>query len=158
MHAFTPLAQFGDPPIDPYTFRFGSAIDVVEYVRQDAYFFYGLYPRLWHLDDLGAPRCETRCSSCDGIRSWPEFPHSLYASWGEGLKTGECPPRWLIVEPWWRPDDGLPNEGDVACYSQIAELLSDLDVNLVDAVLIDKDRGSWWSMHELTTGSTKWSV
>lgn len=158
MHPFVSVATFGDPCIDPYAHQFCDAASVAGFVGRDAYFFHGLYPRLWHLGENGRPRCETRCSSCDGLRSWPEFPNSLYGSREQGLATRSCPNRWLIVEPWWRRDDGLPGEGDVACFLTIKEILNDLGVELLDAVLVSQECGCWWSMRELTTGSSTWSA
>lgn len=155
MHTYTPLhpADRMPPPIADY--RFHDALDVVEYARRDPQLMLRTFPDIWHLDDDGAVRCVSWCSSLDGLRRWAEDPYSLRRSRQEGVATGECPNRWVIVEPRLIYKNQVMHEGDVAAYRAVERELASLGVVLLDAVVLD-EHCHWWSLHELTTGTTNW--
>jgi hypothetical protein len=44
---------------------------------------------------------------------------------------------------------------DESRLEQVRQHLAEVEVNLVDAVIFD-DNGHCWSMHELTSGTTRW--
>ena len=49
-----------------------------------------------------------------------------------------------------------PDEADAWAFLELRCQLHGVGVQLLDAVVFD-DEGHWWSMHELTSGTTTWS-
>jgi hypothetical protein len=139
-------------------FRFNDALDVVEWAERDATIGWSTWPDVWHLDDCGRFCCYFKASSLDSIRHWAKDPSGLYKSRAEGLAAGDCPDRWLIVESRQAPffGESIADERDVRAFCQVRQHLAEVEVNLVDTVIFD-DNGHWWSMHELTSGTTRWS-
>ncbi len=47
------------------------------------------------------------------------------------------------------------DEADAHTFLVLSRNLAGIGLRLVDAVIFD-DEGHWWSLHELTTGTTRW--
>lgn len=64
----------------------------------------------------------------------------------------------LVIEP--RPDWLFPTgpieESDGEQLLRLRRHLAEVGVHLVDTVIVLADR--WWSLHELTSGSTEWTM
>ena len=139
-------------------FRFHDALDVVARAEVDITVGWTTWPEVWHLDDERAFCCHQKASSLDSMRRWAVDPETLFLARRQGRREGGCTNRWVIVEsrPRWRhPDESPVDERDAAAFFVVRRALSEIDVALVDAVIFD-DVGRWWSMHELTSGSTRW--
>ena len=138
-------------------FRFNDALDVVAFAEVDACMGWRTWPEVWHLDDDGVFACYYKGSSCDSLVDWAEEPWPLERSRREGLAHGGCADRWLIVDSRPRGFREPPHEADAYAFLRLREHLRDvIGVELVDAIVFD-DEGHWWSMHELTSGTTAWA-
>lgn len=137
--------------------RFNSPSDVVAWAERDPVIGWSTWPEVWHLDDDGELHCYFKGSSFDTLESWASDPYPLRRSRREGLATGYCPNRWLIVDsrPTWMESRPAPTEADAAAFAVVERELASLGVHLVDVMVFD-DQGHWWSLRELTTGSTSW--
>lgn len=110
---------------------------------------------IWHLDHDGMFACCSKGSSLDSVRTYAERPGALLRCRETDLGY-ECPDRWVILEPRHPGDDCYEvTEGDAAAFVTLRRLLGELGVSLLDVVVFDQER-HWWSMHELTTGTTIW--
>lgn len=157
MHTYIRPTTCPDPFPDIGEFRFTGALDVVAYAEVDPSVGRLTWPEAWHLDDSGAFACYYKGSSCDSLIRWAEEPWPLERSRREGLANDGCVDRWLIVDnrPVWFSEP--PGEGDVRAFLELRDHLRKvMRVELVDAVVFD-DQGHWWSMHELTSGTTAWT-
>lgn len=69
-----------------------------------------------------------------------------------------CPDYWVVLEPRhrWDPDRYEVTEGDAQAFVGLRRELARLGVTLLDVVVFDEDL-HWWSLHELTSGSTAWN-
>ncbi len=141
------------------TFRFNDALDVVEWARRDRTIGWRTWPEVWHLDDEGRFTCSSRGDSLDSIRSWAKKLGSLEVGRREGVADGGCAPRWLIIEsrPLLRTEGTTVDERDAQCFLTLRRKMVRLGVVVVDAMIFD-DECHWWSLHELTSGSTRWSA
>src|SRR4051812_40811898 len=141
------------PSLDGVVFK--GPIDVVRWAERDPTIGWSTWPVAWHLDPHGTPRGFTIGSSCDSIRTWALDARPLRRSRLEC----DCPDRWLIVEsrPRWRNNGSTVDERDALAYFNLRDEAVRFGVQIVDAMIFDDD-GHWWSMHELTTGSTVWAV
>jgi hypothetical protein len=139
--------------------RFNSTADVIDWAERDRLIGWKTWPEVWHLDDAGEVRCYYKASSCDSIQRWADDPHGLFASRNEGIRSGGCTDRWLIIESrnLWGPDEPIVSEGDAAGFVEVRRLLADIGVLLVEDVIFD-DAHHWWSMNELTSGSLAWPI
>jgi hypothetical protein len=147
-----------DAPLPPNIgeFRFNDAVDVVAYAERDLLIGLQTWPEVWHLDETGMFQCYFKGSSCDSLVRWADEPWPLERSRAEGLAHGGCVDRWVIVDSRLIRFTDPPDEGDVRAFLDLRSHLNDvIGVDLVDAVVFD-DRGHWWSMHELTSGTTAW--
>lgn len=158
MHTYTAPTECPDPFPSMTEFAFHDALDVVAYAEIDLRIGHITWPETWHLDETGTMACAFQGSSCDTLKRWSRDPSPLYRSRREGLATTGCAGRWLIVDS--RPV-GLPfrppvDNGDARAFLRLRRHLARIDVELVDAVVFD-DEGHWWSLHELTSGTTAWS-
>ena len=100
--------------------------------------------------------CYFKGSSLDSLIEWADDPWKLERSRREGLASGGCADRWLVVDsrPTWFAEP--PGECDARAFVELRARLRELiGVELVDAVVFD-DEGHWWSMQELTSGTTAW--
>lgn len=140
------------------SFRFNDALDVVAWAEQDRLLGrWKNWPEVWHLDDAGSFCCYFKGSTGGTVKGFAEDPWELHMSRAQGLREGGCPDRWLIVEsrPAWLQDGPTVDEGDAVAFHELRRELSTLGILLVDDVIFDDDF-HWWSLQELTTGSTSW--
>ena len=142
-------------PIESYRFR--DALDVVAMAEVDRCLGWRTWPEVWHLDDDGKFCCYFRAGSSDSIQRWADDPSPLHRDRAEGLRSGGCPDRWLIVDsrPNWLPQRAGVDESDAAAFVRLQDELGSIGVQLVDVVIFDDDQHRW-SLHELTTGTTRW--
>ena len=115
------------------------------------------HPDIWHLDANGQFQCYTPSYTTNSLKRYAEDPHDLFVSREHGLELGDCPSRWLFIEPLlpWN-DHPVPDEADASAFVVLRATLETIGVELVDAVMFD-DACHWWSMNELLTGSPLWS-
>src|SRR5438105_4531026 len=137
MHTYRALWTEGSVGALPdiLEYRFNDALDVIAWAEHDRTIGWKTWPEVWHLDDEGAFCCYYKASSLDSIRGWAGDPSGLHRSRREGLATGHCPRRWLIVESrqrWWY--DPVIEEGDVKAFLAVREELSTIGLALVDTV------------------------
>jgi hypothetical protein len=140
-------------------FRFHEARDVVAWAERDPTIGWKTWPEVWHLDEEGELQCCYSASSLDSIRAWADDPSDLRRSRRAGLADGGCTDQWLIIESrqQWRAGGPGPvvDERDAAAFFAVRTHLEAMGVRLLDVVIFD-DAGHWWSLHELTSGSTAW--
>lgn len=150
-----------DPELDQLpsivTYRFNRAEDVEAWARVDPTLGWKTSPEVWHLDGEGCFRCGFKGSISDSIQHWADEPWPLHRSRAEGLRDGGCAARWLILDsrPTWMPSRPRVSEADAEAFFHLRSDLASIGVNLVDAIVFD-DELHWWSLHELTSGSTIW--
>lgn len=159
MHSYDQLVtreNYVDYP-DLGSFRFRRAEDVVELARLDPFIGTATYPDVWHLDRDGEMTCRSQASSLDSLQRWAVDPWSLLMSRATGLSDGGCTPDWILIEPRpaWRHPTSVVDESDAAAFLRLRGVLARVGVNLLDAVIFD-DAQHWWSLHELTSGTTTW--
>jgi len=158
VHTYDRPSASPDPLPSIAEFPFNDALDVVAYAEVDLCIGWNTWPEVWHLDETGVLACAYKASSCESLVGWAQDPWQLERSRREGLASaGGCADRWLIVDsrPTWLSEP--PNEADARAFIELrAHLQDSIAVELVDAVVFDDD-GHWWSMHELTSGTTEWS-
>jgi hypothetical protein len=155
MHTFQPRwgdsAHDGPPEIGDFLFT--STLDVVRYAELDRASTWRTWPELWHLDDTGAFRCYSKGSSCDSVRTFAKRPAELLRCRDFDVDDS-CPDRWVIIEPrhpelrCYRVD-----EGDAAAFVKLRRALARRRVTLLDVIILNEEN-QWWSLHELTTGTT----
>ena len=68
-----------------------------------------------------------------------------------------CPDRWVIIEPRhpWLGDAYKVTEDDARAFLVLRRRLARAGVVLLDVMVFDQEF-HWWSLHELTTGTTRW--
>ena len=162
MHHYEHLVAADDPTPPPglASSRFRDPHDLDELAKVDRLLGGSTCPEAWHLDAAGRFRCGYRGSSIESIRDWADDPYPLRRSRREGLASVDgCTDRWLIVEsrPTWTCPSPTVTEADAAAFVRVRRVLADLGVHLLDCMVFD-DRGHWWSLHELTSGSLRWDL
>ncbi len=112
---------------------------------------------MWHLDADGAFACYYKGSTLDSIEQWADDPSPLHRSRIEGLRSGGCENRWVIVDsrPVWLHKPPTTDESDVEAFVKLQPALEALGVLLLDVVIFDDDQ-HWWSLREMTAGTTAW--
>ena len=160
MHAYQPLwpddRHDWEPP-SPADFTFNDALDVGAFAAFDPLVTWRTWPEVWHLDGRGRWRCCSKGSSLDSVRRFAERPSEMLGC--RAVFTGQrCPDNWVIIEPRhpWSDDRYEVNEGDAAAFLSLRSSLASLGVNLLDALVFHQEH-RWWSLHELTTGTTAWT-
>lgn len=139
-------------------FRFRDALDVVALAQVDRCIGWKTWPEVWHLDEDGAFACYHKASTVDTIQQWADDPSPLHRARIEGLRSGGCADRWVIVDsrPTWLSSRPRPDESDIEAFVRLRPALAAFGVVLLDVVVFDDDQ-HWWSLHELTDGTTTWS-
>ena len=159
MHRYERLnTELNDPCAPPIeAFRFRAALDVVALAQVDRTIGWKTWPEVWHLDEEGAFACYYKGSTLDSIRQWATDPSPLHRSRIEGLRTTGCADRWVIVDsrPTWLHGGTATDESDVEAFLRLRPTLQAFGVSLLDVVIFDDDQ-RWWSLHELTAGTTLW--
>ncbi|MGH9212650.1 MAG: hypothetical protein ACRD2C_18575 [Acidimicrobiales bacterium] len=159
MHRYEAVSTEGEvaetPPIDSVCFT--DARQVVARAQVDTCIGWMTWPEVWHLDGEGRFCCYFKGSSLDSLRGWADDPSPLRRSRLEGLRGGGCADHWVVVDsrPSWRYPAMRVGEPDVEALIQVRQALEPLGVGLLDVVIFD-DRQHWWSLHELSSGTTRW--
>jgi hypothetical protein len=136
--------------------RFRDALDVARFAELDWLLAWRTWPEVWHLDDDGAFCCASRGSSLDSVRTFAKDPLAMLDC--RLVPTGgPCPNRWLVIESR-HPYHQLyhPDEGDAAAFVTLRQELADFGITLLD-VMVFHQEFHWWSLHELTSGTTAWT-
>ena len=158
MHTYEPL---WDPSNVKYPkiakFRFRTTLDVVAWAQADRLMGSKGGAEIWHLDHKAQFSCYSPGGTFDTLVGWASKPQRLYRSRADGLLTGHCPSRWLLIDsrPGWLVPHPEPTEDDVEAFIVLQQLLATIDVELVDAMVFD-DACHWWSMRELATDDQSW--
>jgi hypothetical protein len=144
------------PSIEAYRFR--DALDVVALAQVDRCIGWKTWLEVWHLDGDGALACYYKASTLDSMQAWADDPAPLQRSRIEGLRSGGCGDQWLVVDsrPTWLHKPPTTDESDVEAFVRLRPALAAFGVALLDVVIFDDDQ-HWWSLHELTAGTTAWS-
>lgn len=159
MHRFTPtwpddLADWDPPDFMDGVYR--DARDVIENGSYDPVTVWYTYPWLWHLDESGRPHCSSKASSFTDVQVFAKEIERALACRTTAVE-GVCPDYWFIIESrkhWLSGRDDV-NEADVAAFVSLRRSLGDFGITLLDDIIVN-ERYEWWSLHELTSGSTAW--
>ena len=157
MHTFHPRWDPAAPAEAPSIgeFRFTSADDVIRYCELDCTSTWRSWQELWHLDSSGEFRCYSKGSSISSIRDLAETPKQLLRCRDFDVDDS-CPNRWVIIESRHTWQDWYEvGEGDAAAFAKLRRGLGRYGVSLLDVVILNEEN-RWWSLHELTTGTTTW--
>jgi hypothetical protein len=159
VHRYTPrwsetTATRDVPDLDEFVFR--DAVDFIEYAAVDRLTTWYTYPWLWHLDQSGRARCFSKGSSLDDVQTFAAEPERVVDCRLDS-PGDECPPYWLIIEsrPQWLPRGCDVTEGDAAAYIDLRRSLAGCGITLLDDIIVS-EQFEWWSLHELTAGTTAW--
>lgn len=114
-------------------------------------------PEVWHLDPVGHYVCGWTASSLCTLTGWAEDPSELHTHLRYTRLDGCTHDRWIIVDSRPTGDSTRPpvSEADAAAYRRIRTILRHQGIDLLDAVVFD-DEQRWWSLRELTSGTTDW--
>ena len=134
------------------------AEDVVAKAARWPMFGRGTCAEVMHLDELGHTECGWRPSSFQSLLYWNEHREDLTKALLHARLERCDHERWLVVDS--RPTslgDLCPpvSEADAKAFTEIRMWLGERGVELVDTVVFD-DQQHWWSMRELTMGTTRW--
>jgi hypothetical protein len=160
MHTYTKPVPDSDVRLPSIAeFRFNDALDVVAYAEIDFTIGWKTWPETWHLDADGVFQCYFSGSSLQSIVRWARQPRELLQWRLEGPGADACPNRWLIVDsrPVWLNEPPTVTEADAQAFLTLRRKLRRRGIELVDDVVFD-DQGHWWSLHELTCGTTAWAA
>ena len=160
MHSYQPqwpADRAGREPLSAADFTYRDASDVARYAAQEPLTTWYTWPEVWHLDEEGRWHCCSRGSSLDSVRRFAEAPeHMLHC---RRTSTGQrCPNYWVVLEPRhpWMSKRYEVTEGDAEAFITLRRGLVQFGVTLLDVVVFDEDH-HWWSLHELTCGTTMWT-
>jgi hypothetical protein len=69
-----------------------------------------------------------------------------------------CPNCWLVIEPRhpWLEDRYQVSEDDARAFVRLRRGLERHGIVLLDVMVFDQEF-HWWSLHELTSGTTTWT-
>lgn len=112
---------------------------------------------VWHLRGDGVVTCTAEAGPQSSLVGWAAHPGPMTSLRLDGLDKGDCGTDWLIVDARTRRSGTCrpPCRADRLAFAVLQQELADIGVRLLDAVVFDDD-GHWWSLRELTTGSTTW--
>lgn len=159
MHEFIPrwpdsLDLDDLPRVGDYTFI--DTRDVVAYCETERTSLWRNWPEIWHLDDEGRFRCSTKGSSiCCSILDYAAAPRRFFM--GREIDLGyPCPDRWVMIESRheWHEHYAV-TEADAAAFVRLGKSCARRGVTLLDVVILNQEP-RWWSLRELTTGTTAW--
>ncbi|HEY7627653.1 MAG TPA: hypothetical protein VH761_11315 [Ilumatobacteraceae bacterium] len=160
MHSYQPQWPAADAsrvPLSPADFVYRDASDVARFAAQEPLTTWYTWPDVWHLDDEGRWQCCSRGSSLDSVRRFAQAPRQMLDC--RLSSTGSpCPNNWLVLEPRhpWNADRYDVTEEDAAAFLRLRSGLAACGVTLLDVVVFDQ-ACHWWSLSELTSGSTAWA-
>jgi hypothetical protein len=137
--------------------QFRDALDVAHYAELDPVLAWRTWPEVWHLDDEGRFRCSSRGSSLDSVREFAKRPAEMLLCREEPVDP-PCPSRWLVIEPRhpWLGDRYEVSEDDARAFLRLRRGLACHSIVLLDVMVFDQEF-HWWSLHELTSGTTTWT-
>jgi hypothetical protein len=160
MHCYQPLwpeDRADWTPPSPTLFRYRDACDVAAYAALDALTTWYTYPHIWHLDDDGQWQCCSKGSSLDSVQRFAENPEWMLECRLTPVDP-PCPDNWVILEPRQRrlgPERYDVNEDDARAFLDLRSGLAGFGITLLDVVVFNQEF-QWWSLHELTSGTTAW--
>jgi hypothetical protein len=143
------------PDLDELRFR--DAHDVARYAELSPVLAWRTWPEVWHIDDEGRFRCASTGSSLDSVRRFAMRPAEML--WCREVPVDPpCPNHWFVIEPRhpWLGDCYEVSEEDARAFLTLRRSLARHDIVLLDVVVFDQ-AFHWWSLHELTSGSTVWA-
>lgn len=160
VHSYTPTwpkntAEWEPALLESIPFR--DATDLGAYAATDPLTTWYTCPQSWHLDANGSFCCSSKGSSIDSLQRYAADPSRLIDC--RSIETPKpCPDFWVVQEPRQRlfSTGYEPTEADVAAFVVLRRKMADHGITLLDYVIFTDDY-RWWSMHELTTGSTAWT-
>ena len=161
MHRYEPQwpmdgSDWDMPSVADFTFR--CAEDIARFASLDGMATWSNRPDVWHLDQEGRWTCCSKGSSFDSVRTFAERPRDMVAC-RETTLGWACPQNWVVLEPrhrWLHGDDYDVTEADAAAFLALRKGLGRFGVSLLDVVVFSEEF-QWWSLHELTSGTTTWS-
>lgn len=142
------------PSLDGRAFR--SADDVAAFAEIDALTAWYTWSQVWHLDAEGFFCCCSGGSTGESVQRFAANPGALLeCRWVETDMV--CPDNWVILEPRhpWMRDRYHVTEDDARAFIELRRGLDELGIQLLDVVVFDQEF-HWWSLHELTSGTTVW--
>jgi len=159
-HTFQPRwpeDETGYEPPQLTSFVYRDALDVVRYSELEPLTTWYTYPHVWHLDDGGVWRCCSRGSSFDSVRRYADEPEIMLHCRETPVKP-PCPNNWVMLEPRrpHREDEYQVSEEDARAFIILRGRLAVYGISLLDVVVFDQDN-HWWSLHEVTSGTTAWT-
>jgi len=143
-------------PPSPTDFTYRDARDVARYAASNSLTTWCTWPDIWHLDVGGNWHCCSQGSTLDSVQRFAEAPRRLLDC--RAMPTGDrCPDHWVVIEPRhpYLLQTYDVTEADVEAFLVLRQSLATLGVNLLDVLVVHQDY-RWWSLHELTTGTTAW--
>lgn len=140
----------------PWDHTYRDARGVAEFASLDPLTLCRTWPEVWHLDDTGTVRCCSKGSSIDSVRRFAEWPSHMLDCRLTDLGE-ECPDFWVVVETRreWHKDRWDVTESDAQAFLSLRSSLAGYGITLLDVVIFREDF-RWWSLHELTSGTTTW--
>jgi hypothetical protein len=145
------------PRPDLETLHFRDANDVACFAEVDPVLAWRTWPEVWHLDDKGSIRCSSKGSSLDSVRSFAKRPAEMLLCREEPVDP-PCPNHWLVIEPRHPglADQYEVSEEDARAFLRLRRGLTRHGILLLDVMVFDQEF-HWWSLHELTSGTTTWT-
>jgi hypothetical protein len=161
MHRYEPKWPHDRPdwePPSPWDVTFRDAHDVADYASLEPLTTWYTYPHCWHLDEGGRVHCCSKGSSFDSIRRLAREPAEMVRCRLNPPEDGPCPDFWYVIEPRhpWSVDGDEVTDTDAAAFLSLRRSLGYFGITLLDVVIVTEDF-RWWSLHELTSGTTAWS-
>lgn len=144
-------------PPGPWDFTFRDARDVAEYASIEPLTTWYTYPHVWHLDVDGRWCCCSKGSSLDSVCRFAESPADMLQC--RLMPTEKpCPDYWVVLEPRhkWLADSYEVTEADAQAFVSVRSSLATFGITLLDVVIFNEEF-QWWSLHELTSGTTAWT-
>lgn len=159
MHTYPQLWSDEAVPEFPITGDdiFTCAEDVVAKASRWPLFGRATFPEIWHLDRDGHYVCGWQASSLCTLVGWVEEPELLETHLWHSRTDGCRHDRWIIVDsrPTVFDSRGRVSEADAKAFVELGRRLARSGIDLLDAVIFD-DLQHWWSLRELTRGTTDW--
>jgi hypothetical protein len=159
VHTFSKLWDWDDERTYPVTEDdvFRCAEDIVAKAELWPMFGRQTFPEIWHLDPEGHYRCGWSASSLCSLVRWRDDPFWLNEHLRHSRADGCTHDRWVVIDSrptMFRSQDGV-SEADARAFTTLQQRLARKGIDLVDAVVF-YDLQHWWSMRELTRGTTCW--
>jgi hypothetical protein len=155
MHPFIvryPTDGSNDVYLPPYRRRYLSADDVIAVWERDR----TAHPSRmdsWHLAPDGRHVCCDRLFDMPDLAVLAEDPYPLTRC-READDRQDCPGNWFLYAQY---EAGFEvNEGHVETFVELRDAVSMLDITLLDVIVVSGFE-RWWSLHELTSGTTEWT-